>query len=821
MTHPTNPVAAISGTTTPTEEIDKYLIVNRNDPSRPAVYASGDFYTFLTTTRESARSFNFFDFFLPVNGGPPPHIHPFEAEIWRVTDGQFQFNLGNQGTDSIVVPTGTTVFGPKDRTHGYNNLDSKASLIGITPGARTLSMTVPGALDLFFDAAAKRVIDRSLPIPTFGGPTIDDFLNLAKFNARTNAGIFLTAQKPNYQPPADALPYVLVLPKDATGKVLDQAKALANVKGFSVWTIGDQEGIQKRPTFVGNFGVNYTSLVNFQESGNKFSYNEFSLISQSNNPFPTQFVSGKNELFYVEKGELTLKIGDQVKTAGPETYVYIVPNTPYSIANKGAAEVTALAITVNPEDYQQQYLVNQTAPNQSQVSFGSNNALYPSPLNPQPVIQPSQIIRLGKNNNYFNESDHPNTYRYLFDAAPGYTDYTVDPKTVKGVKYDGTFESSAINRSTKKLVVDTGLFQVLNGSIGDEGKHTVEILRDDYSVAGRAGVITQVFFDSPQALNTIPAVVKTLPADTKAGLSTTNKVAILPFDAPVEHYDFLVTPAQQFAFDVFRDKPKADGGLPIPIVGEGWSVEGFESGRRIYAGKGDDEVYVSKYDTVYGEQGNDLIDASEGKGWNRLCGGQGNDTIILNTNDRGFGGAGNDTIDASQGIGLPGVEDRGYNLLDGGSGNDTLIAGSNDELRGGSGNDKLYIRDGGNNLLYGGAGKDQFWIVNGDLPTNTVKVEYSADAKSLLPPGLSFPELWDTKNTIMDFRLGVDKIYIAGIHNIADSFSDLQLLPTFGDIGSTSIIAKFMEGGIQKEMSLANVKDIYFNEFTANNFVFV
>lgn len=57
------------------------------------------------------------------------------------------------------------MFGPINRTHGYRNLDSTASVIGNTPGARTLSMTVPGALDLFFESVAQPVSDRHLPIP--------------------------------------------------------------------------------------------------------------------------------------------------------------------------------------------------------------------------------------------------------------------------------------------------------------------------------------------------------------------------------------------------------------------------------------------------------------------------------------------------------------------------------------------------------------------------------------------------------------------------------------------------------------------------------
>jgi Ca2+-binding RTX toxin-like protein len=648
MTHTTSSVFEVSGTITPNQEVDKFAIASLDDKGsygqRPAVYASGDLYTFLTTTRESGGDFNFFDFFLPLNGGPPPHRHPFEDEVWHVTAGEFQFNLGSKGDISLVVPTGTTVFGPINRTHGYRNLNSTTSIVGITSGARTLSMTTPGALDLFFDAAAQRVIDIKNPIPAITDPTPEDFLNL-----------ILNSIDPNPPQEDTLLPYTLILPKDAQGEVVEEAKALAQLDGFKVWTTGDQEGIAKRPTFTGAFGINYTSLLNLNETGNKYSYNEFSLSSQYNN-YPTPVVSDNNEILYIEKGQLSLKIGHEEKTVGPDTYVFIAPGNQYSIANKGQETVEALAITV---------LENESNRKNTIPSIGKDK-IFPSPLKAQEAISPEKRIFLSKQSDYFNNFDHPKTYNLELDS----------------------------------------------------------------------------------------------------------------------------------------------------------STEEFESRRRIYGCRGNDRIYAKKDDRVYGKNGNDIIDASEGHGGNQLYGGKGNDKIYVNINDRAFGGDGNDFIDASLGRGIPGLDSGGYNLLDGGDGNDILIAGSKSELRGGNGDDELYITNGGDNLLYGGAGRDKFYIVNGQLP-ESVKVEYSDFAKALLPPGLSFPELKDTNNVIEDFQLGIDKIYISGIKEIADSFEDLQLLPTFGKLDSTSIIANFTENEIQKEISLANVSGFYFNELTANDFVFL
>ena len=94
--------------------------------------------------------------------------------------------------------------------------------------------------------------------------------------------------------------------------------------------------------------------------------------------------------------------------------------------------------------------------------------------------------------------------------------------------------------------------------------------------------------------------------------------------------------------------------------------------------------------------------------------GSGDDTIFVNKGDRAFGSDGNDTIDARDG--------KGGNRLSGGLGNDTFFLGSNDRALGGDGNDIFRVGLGSNNLLSGGAGADQFWIVNVELPkaANTV-----------------------------------------------------------------------------------------------------
>ncbi|WP_404786991.1 alkaline phosphatase [Altericista sp. CCNU0014] len=123
-------------------------------------------------------------------------------------------------------------------------------------------------------------------------------------------------------------------------------------------------------------------------------------------------------------------------------------------------------------------------------------------------------------------------------------------------------------------------------------------------------------------------------------------------------------------------------------------------------------------DTVFTGAGDDEVDAQTASspiaGKNRINTGSGEDVIFVNTNDRVFGGDGSDTFDATDG--------KGGNRMSGGAGDDLFFLGKGDRALGGDGNDEFYVQSGGDNLLSGGAGNDQFWIANGEVPSgpNTV-----------------------------------------------------------------------------------------------------
>ena len=129
---------------------------------------------------------------------------------------------------------------------------------------------------------------------------------------------------------------------------------------------------------------------------------------------------------------------------------------------------------------------------------------------------------------------------------------------------------------------------------------------------------------------------------------------------------------------------------------------------------GNDELYASTGDHIYGGNGDDILDARFGTGNNWLFGGEGNDRLFAKKHDFLFGGQGDDLLDASA--------DGRRSYLYGGQDDDTFILGSRDLAFGGDGDDTFYLNGAGGHHLLGGDGSDTFWLVNGQLPKKVNRI---------------------------------------------------------------------------------------------------
>lgn len=181
-------------------------------------------------------------------------------------------------------------------------------------------------------------------------------------------------------------------------------------------------------------------------------------------------------------------------------------------------------------------------------------------------------------------------------------------------------------------------------------------------------------------------------------------------------------------------------------------------------------------DSLYGEQGNDLLSGNNGNdyldggiGNDGLRGGNGIDILVAGAGDDGAqGGSGDDYIYGLNGIDyLSGEENNDY--LDGGNNDDFLTGGDgNDTLIGGFGNDSL-IGDFGNDSLFGGLGQDAFGFgqlgsVLALAGTSLVRIGVGRDFTTL---GV---------DTIYDFTIGEDKIYLGSSFQLSNGRGDIAFV---------------------------------------------
>jgi hypothetical protein len=252
---------------------------------------------------------------------------------------------------------------------------------------------------------------------------------------------------------------------------------------------------------------------------------------------------------------------------------------------------------------------------------------------------------------------------------------------------------------------------------------------------------------------------------------------------------------------------------------------------------GQDNLEAKKNDQLFGFEGDDILDASNGQGSNLLDGGSGNDKLVGNNQDTLKGGAGTDSLYALGSSGfntLEGGEDNdqlfvvegGNNILSGESGNDTLTvsggSGSN-TLNGGIGNDKLDVSNltgnnilngnEGDDILVGGLGSDQLFGGSGDdLLFGGVKGSKLTGGTGVDKFYLASAAIPEVAIEVLDFTQGEDKIIIEGIPEIAN-FANLILTQTGSD---TTVKAN--TGGSVK--SLGILKNIQANILRANDFNF-
>jgi mannose-6-phosphate isomerase-like protein (cupin superfamily) len=114
------------------------------------------------TADQTGGAFGSWETFTPPGGGPAPHTHSRETEIFRVIQGRYLFRCGDR---EFEAPPGTVVVLPPFVEHSWRN-------IGDEPGQMFAIVTPGGCEQLFIDIEAENartvqeiaVIERRLGI---------------------------------------------------------------------------------------------------------------------------------------------------------------------------------------------------------------------------------------------------------------------------------------------------------------------------------------------------------------------------------------------------------------------------------------------------------------------------------------------------------------------------------------------------------------------------------------------------------------------------------------------------------------------------------
>ena len=122
--------------------------------ARCSLWGPGDRYTFLVTGEESGGSMFAVDCVVGAGGGPPPHRHLAEDELFYVFEGSISFTMADQ---TRLIGPGQSAFLPRGTAHSYVNTSGS--------DARMIAVYTPAGMEGWFREVCTPVTDESASPP--------------------------------------------------------------------------------------------------------------------------------------------------------------------------------------------------------------------------------------------------------------------------------------------------------------------------------------------------------------------------------------------------------------------------------------------------------------------------------------------------------------------------------------------------------------------------------------------------------------------------------------------------------------------------------
>ena len=132
-----------------------------------ALWVAGDLVTLKVVGEDTDGAFVLGEEVSPPGGGPPPHVHRREDEMFCVLEGEYEFLVGER---TIRAGAGSVVYGPRNVPHSFKN-------VGTTP-ARLLAFVTPAGFEGFLEETGEEATEGSSP-PKPGQEEIERMLAVA------------------------------------------------------------------------------------------------------------------------------------------------------------------------------------------------------------------------------------------------------------------------------------------------------------------------------------------------------------------------------------------------------------------------------------------------------------------------------------------------------------------------------------------------------------------------------------------------------------------------------------------------------------------
>ncbi len=135
-------------------------------------WGPGDRYTFLVTGEESGGSMFALDCIVGAGGGPPPHRHLAEDELFYLFEGSISFTMA---TETCTISAGQSAFVPRGAAHSYINTGER--------DARMIAVYTPAGMEGWFREVCTPVTDPTASPPPVTPELIERMLEAGpRFN---------------------------------------------------------------------------------------------------------------------------------------------------------------------------------------------------------------------------------------------------------------------------------------------------------------------------------------------------------------------------------------------------------------------------------------------------------------------------------------------------------------------------------------------------------------------------------------------------------------------------------------------------------------